>query len=290
MARSWGTLLQAGRRHAVNAASDLVDSTLNEQCMRLAVTGLSRAGKTVFITSLIQNLIALGQGHETLPLIARRLNENGHFRLRRVGIVPTGTQTVPYFDFQTKLRGLCQEDAVWPDPTRDIAQVSLALEIERTGIGQKFGNRRIRLDILDYPGEWLLDLPILETGFDDWSAATVERFAQAPLRPCTNRFLEFTRQLVSGTEAGETTVRQGHALYEQSLFQLRESLGLRYLQPGRFLCPGPAGAWRPGGSCRRRTGQAVLARADPLLGDSRLFLGHTILRAAEFPPAPDPGQ
>ena len=40
-----------------------------ETTVRLAVTGLSGAGKTVFITSLVHNLLAAGVDPRALPLM-----------------------------------------------------------------------------------------------------------------------------------------------------------------------------------------------------------------------------
>ena len=39
--------------------------------------------------------------------------------------------------------------------------------------------RTLTLDIVDYPGEWLLDLPLLGKSYEQWSA---ESLAQAPAR------------------------------------------------------------------------------------------------------------
>ncbi len=46
-----------------------------QERLRVAVTGLSRSGKTVFITSLLANLLAAGQGKRVLPAL-----EAGHIR------------------------------------------------------------------------------------------------------------------------------------------------------------------------------------------------------------------
>ena len=53
--------------------------------IRLAVTGLTRAGKTVFITSLVANLLAAGRGRRTLPLFEAAAGG----RLRSVRLVPS---------------------------------------------------------------------------------------------------------------------------------------------------------------------------------------------------------
>ena len=37
------------------------------------------------------------------------------------------------------------------------------------------GPSTLNLDIVDYPGEWLLDLPLLGLSFAEWSAEALER-------------------------------------------------------------------------------------------------------------------
>src|SRR5437868_2152949 len=64
-------------RPSAYALSRFAERTLNETVIRVAVTGLSRSGKTVFITSLIQNLLALGQKRNTLPTLQSVLDANG---------------------------------------------------------------------------------------------------------------------------------------------------------------------------------------------------------------------
>jgi uncharacterized protein len=237
----FGHWLWTGVRNVASELTGSVDNALNEDRIRLAVTGLSRSGKTVFITSLIQNLIALGEGRDTLPLITRRLASNGGSRLRKVTIDPAGVQTIPYFDFRSKLEALSRHDAAWPPRTEDLSEISITLEIEREGLGQKLGTRRVRMDILDYPGEWLLDLPLLDQSHGAWSEETIARLEAPQMLRQTGPFLDYLRGLRPDGPADEATVRRGHALYKEALFGLRNTFGLRYLQPGRFLCPGPFG-------------------------------------------------
>jgi len=50
-----------GILRSVEQAQDGVNELLFEPVIRLGVTGLSRAGKTVFITSLVANLLDRGR-------------------------------------------------------------------------------------------------------------------------------------------------------------------------------------------------------------------------------------
>ena len=219
-----------------------LDRAVNEDVVRLAVTGLSRAGKTVFITALIQNLLALAANKDVLPQLTRRLTDRGENRLRAVTLLPPGTSALPHFDQPAKLAGLGAADPAWPDRTTDVAQVSLALTLtRRSPLGQKLGERRVRLDILDYPGEWLLDLPLLTQSFAQWSAQTLTLLRESPRRAVSEPFLAFVASRRPGDRVNEDLAREGHRLYKAALEACRVRHGLRYLQPGRFLCPGPRG-------------------------------------------------
>ena len=230
----------AGIRGLAAGGIASVERALNEDRIRLAVTGLSRAGKTVFITSLIQNLLALGQGRDTLPRINARLRRNGIGRLRSVAVMPTGAGMLPFFDYSSKLRDLAAANPTWPPRTEDLAQISLVLEIDRSSIlKQRLGPRRVRLDILDYPGEWLLDLPLLAQSFAEWSTQTLALLRAPPRLACSAAFLTFIDDLRPGDRAEESLLRKGHDLYREALHACRTQHGLRYLQPGRFICPGP---------------------------------------------------
>ena len=230
----------AGLRGLAAGSVAGMERALNEDRIRLAVTGLSRAGKTVFITSLIQNLLALGRGRDTMPLITARLTRNGASRLRGVEVLPAGAGVLPFFDHAAKLAGLAAASPAWPLRTEDLAQVSLALEVERPSpLGRRLGSRRIRLDILDYPGEWLLDLPMLAQSYAAWSAQTLALLRTAPRQACGTAFLEFAAGLRPGDRAEESLLHRGHALYREALQACRTRHELRYLQPGRFVCPGP---------------------------------------------------
>jgi predicted YcjX-like family ATPase len=231
-------------RRLATQAWTAAEGYLNEERLNLAVTGLSRAGKTVFITSLVENLLAMSGGRDTLPRFRAALEQHGESRLRGVRLVPAGAAALPRFDHEAHVAALARPDAAWPARTGDLAQVSLAIELDRSSaagrvLGQALGPRRIRLDILDYPGEWLLDLPMLEQDFAAWSRATLARLRRPPRAEACAAFLAWLDGFRPSAPADEAQLRRGHALYRAGLEACRDRLGLRYLQPGRFLNPGP---------------------------------------------------
>ncbi len=226
-------------RDAAWTAEQLGRSALGQERLRVAVTGLSRSGKTVFITSLLANLLAAGQGKRVLPA----LEAASGGRLRDVKLVPAVAQTVPRFDLAGHLAALAADPPSWPDRTEDLSTVELTLTLERSSWigGGLLGDRTVTLELLDYPGEWLLDLPMLSQDYSGWSVATLARLRREPRAAVCAEFLSFADALPAAAPAEEALARRGFNLYRDALRACRDELGMRLLQPGRALNPGPRG-------------------------------------------------
>jgi predicted YcjX-like family ATPase len=225
-------------RGVLDTTEDAARALVGRERIRLAVTGLSRAGKTVFLTSLIANLVAAGRGARTLPA----LSDAAGGRIRRVFVVPAGTETVPRFDPDAHLAALAADPPRWPERTEDFSTLSIAIDVERrTSLGGLLPERRVTLDLIDYPGEWLLDLPLIETGYAAWSAETLARLRRGSRAQAAAAFLDFIDALPADAPAEDALAKRGYALYRDALRECRDTHGLRLLQPGRFLNPGPRG-------------------------------------------------
>jgi predicted YcjX-like family ATPase len=226
-------------RSLVETGFRTADDLLNETTIRLAVTGLTRAGKTVFIVSALANLLAMGRRLDTLPALSRRLGRGE--RLASVALAPSGSSAVPHFDLDTKLQALAGREPAWPDRTTDLSRIALTLRLARAGtLGRLVGQRRVTLELLDYPGEWLLDLPMLEEDYAAWSRQTLAGLRAAARAGAAAPFLDWLSGVRASDAANESVARRGHELYRSALVALREQ-GFRWLQPGRALNPGPRG-------------------------------------------------
>lgn len=205
----------------------------------MGVTGLARAGKTAFLTSAAANLLALGAGRPVLPLVGQRLRG----RRLTVGLAPAGASEVPRFDHAEHLAALAREPPEWPARTDATGLLALELVVERTGFATVLPPQRVRLEFLDYPGEWLLDLPLLRMDFSTWSEQVYRRLEG---RAEAKEFLAFAMALPAGAGADEALAAAGHRLYRAALVRLRDA-GYSMLQPGRFLmpAPGPEPGWTP---------------------------------------------
>ncbi len=108
--------------------------------LRIGVTGLSRAGKTVFLTALIHNLTA----GVRLPVLAA----SAEGRIARARLEPQPDDVVPRFAYEDHLASLSDPDRRWPLSTRRIAQLRLTIEFESTARWSG-GSSTLSLDLVD---------------------------------------------------------------------------------------------------------------------------------------------
>jgi hypothetical protein len=95
---------------------------LFEPTLRLGVTGLSRAGKTVFITSLVANLMDRARMHG--------LRAEAEGRIRGVWLQPQPDDTVPRFDYEAHLAALTGSNPHWPESTRSVSELRLSFKLQ----------------------------------------------------------------------------------------------------------------------------------------------------------------
>ncbi|MCL9781159.1 YcjX family protein [Vibrio sp. S4M6] len=213
--------------------NDLISRGLDSN-VRIAVTGLSRAGKTAFITSLVNQLTFASTHENNLPLLYAARDG----RLIGAKRVPQANMLVPRFAYDEALSALHCEPPRWPEPTRDVSEVRLSLKYKPTKRYKKLVSQSsvIDIDIIDYPGEWLLDLPLLNLSFHEWS--------QEQLQGLKGKRLELAKDWLSALEAldlhaeqNENQLKHISECYTQHLHQCKQA-GLHYVQPGRFVLPG----------------------------------------------------
>jgi predicted YcjX-like family ATPase len=208
----------AGRAFA-EFSSHLFDPTI-----RLGITGLSRAGKTVFITALINALTRGGR----FPVFEAL--DSG--RIARARLAPQPDDGVPRFDVEGNIAALSQRN--WPESTRQISELRLVIDYQSKNGAQ----RTLTLDLVDYPGEWLLDLPLLEKSYETWSAESVTMLRQAPGTAGT-AWSAFLSSLDPSAAENEQTAIEAARLFTAYLQSRRETNeGMSLAPPGRFLMPG----------------------------------------------------
>lgn len=207
-------------------ASDLFSPSI-----RIGVTGLSRAGKTVFISALVHNLIHGGR----LPLFEAQ--KSG--RISRSFLEHQPDDAVPRFQYEDHIDALVNARA-WPDSTRAISELRLTIEYESaSGWNRMFSSGRLSVDIVDYPGEWLLDLPLLGKSYREFSHDAFDMAALPVRADLSGEWRALAQTVDPDGDANEMVARR---LFETFAAYLKackfDERALSTLPPGRFLMPG----------------------------------------------------
>jgi uncharacterized protein len=216
-----------GVTRGVEAIGDSISETFFEPVIRLGVTGLARSGKTVFITSLVANLLDRGRMPGLLAAAEGRIEV--------AYLQPQPDDTIPRFEYETHLAALTGPKPHWPDSTRSVSELRLSLKVRPTGLLSGLsGPRTIHLDIVDYPGEWLLDLGLMDKSYAEWASETLNRIARRePAQP----YLAQVRT-IDPQAAHDETKAQALALAFTGYLTGARVAGFSDCTPGRFLLPG----------------------------------------------------
>lgn len=197
-----------------------------DKTIKVAITGMSRSGKTVFLTSIINQLIA----NDKLPYLNDKLGRTFVARL-----LPPDSIYMR-FDYYNKLKALRSENPRWPKSTKAVSKTTIQLEFK-----SEYGfleNQIINLELIDYPGEWLLDLAMLDMSYQEWSEFIINLAKEHARADFSKEWLMDIKQH-SLYKKGDTfeIEEQLFDLYSEYLKSLYYH-GFSFMQPGRFIEPG----------------------------------------------------
>jgi predicted YcjX-like family ATPase len=216
-----------GVQRGLGDALSSVTGLFSEPVLRLGVTGLSRAGKTVFITSLVANLLDRGRMPQ---LKAARAG-----RILAVHLQPQPDMTLPRFAYEDHLAALTGDTPRWPQSTRAVSELRLSFLVQPGGFFGGFsGPRKLHVDIVDYPGEWLLDLALLDKTYAEWSEGVLEKLAKE--RSAAD-YLAVARAEDGAQKFDEGRAQALAECYTAWMIKARAG-GWADCTPGRFLLPG----------------------------------------------------
>jgi len=215
---------------------------LHDRTLRLAVTGLSQSGKTAFITSLVHNLVSAVGKPARLPFLRAAAER----RILAARILEPDDSIASRFPLEENVEALAADPPQWPPSTTDLRQVRLALRFAsggllgwRSPIGRLArGTAELTIEILDYPGEWLLDLPLSRQSYAEWSRAMFDLARHGAHAPLARDWLDFLARHPADSPGDPQTALHAHNLYRDFLAACRAREQLSLLQPGRFLNPG----------------------------------------------------
>lgn len=215
-----------------NELTSLVNRGMDRH-LRLAVTGLSRSGKTAFITAFVNQLLHVHSGAR-MPLFSPVREE----RLLGVKRIPQRDLGIQRFTYDEGLAQLYGTPPAWPTPTRGVSEIRLALRYRSNdSLLRHFKDTStLYLEIVDYPGEWLLDLPMLEQDYLAWSRQ-MTGLLQGERAEWAKPWLELCKACDPLAPADENRLAAIAQAYTDYLLRCK-SEGLHFIQPGRFVLPG----------------------------------------------------
>ncbi len=215
----------------------------SSQRIQIGVTGLSGSGKSTFVTSLITQLLTANSVAK-LPFV-ELINEN-----RWLGAKLSNHENGEYmrFPYEESVHNLQQLDS-WPNPTTRESRIVLELTyIAKSSIWSKFWpERTLEIELIDYPGEWLSDIPLLDLDYFAWSAEISTNLK--PFRDFDEakvfkkKILSLHKAIQSGKDepVSENSIKylQVVEAYKSWLRAIHDNTNQYViLQPGRFLSPG----------------------------------------------------
>ena len=217
--------------------------------LRLAVTGLAGAGKTAFITGLVNQLLHAGVASQLAtqsnPVSRHTVNlplwqVSREQRLIGVKRAMQPDLDIASFDYHAAMSALSSDTPTWPGSTKTISELRLAIKYRpEKGLLARFSDTAtLYLDIVDYPGEWLLDLPMLKQSYDAWC---VSQQSRTTILSRSSRYAVFAQALDNldlGASADEQALTHISNLYQTLLTDLVNEHGFYLAQPGRMLLPG----------------------------------------------------
>lgn len=227
-------LKKRGLNKLKDKASELLSRSI-DQHITLAVTGLSRSGKTAFITSLVNQLI--NEGNATKLSFFDPVHHGNYIAAKRI---PQKHFHIPRFDYDAAITALTSEPASWPEPTHGISELRLAIRYQPEKSLLKYATNiaTLTLDITDYPGEWLLDLPMLKQTYQEWSEQTYVLMTTGLRAEYSKDFIDKLNKIDPFSTVSEELLAELAQEYTALLHVFRHELGLSVIQPGRFILPG----------------------------------------------------
>ena len=211
----------------VEGAAGAVTGLFADPVVRLGVTGLSRAGKTVFITSLVANLFYSGR--------MSQLRSAATVQIQSTFLQPQPDDTVARFEYERNLEALLAAILSWPDGAKTISQLCWSFRLAPSGMLSALSlPRMLHLDIVDYLGEWLLDIGLLDLSYEQWAAAAL---ASAEKRREARAFYALLSG-VDGSAPFDDVTASGLAVAYAGYLQQARRAGFSNLTPSRFLLLG----------------------------------------------------
>lgn len=194
--------------------------------VRIGVTGLSQAGKSTLITTIINHLENVRRGSFSgVPALDTLVH--GHWQ----------RNTPRSFDYDAGLTALTGQPPHWPKSTTDWSVARIELTYDRPWYAWQ--PRKQLIELVDYPGEWLLDLQLLDWSYAQFCQSIWADCSRAPRAVLGDSLLTELAAIDPASPADEATLTRLQQQWAEFLAACRQlPYALSQNMPGRFLLPG----------------------------------------------------
>lgn len=237
------TLDKIGAKAAT--VGDFIEEHLATDIHKIAITGLSRSGKSMLFTSLIIQLNERAQvkegGSHTLPLLkSLPMDSVVSFDLTPI----LGEALFPIAESIAQL-----ESQQWPLATDDIYGFELRVTAKQPSqLKRLLGNAHqiTTFRFYDYPGEWLTDLPMLDLTFVQWCHQVTSQQTTQPQKSLAEDWLNYLEFFNFDISPSDAAVQDLIEHYRQYLVKAKAA-GISMLQPGGYLLDKTPYNWQQNG-------------------------------------------
>jgi len=232
------TLFSVGHG-VVNTIESFTDGTAKiankvvDKHICIGVTGFNGSGKSTFITSLIHQL-----------KYSNEAKLGGFLPARDEKIIETKLLPIPgltLFDYEAGISALASEPPKWPEPTTSLSGCIVEITYKRDSfIKSVIGEQTtLRIEIRDYPGEWLLDIPLLNQDYHSWCNDMGGVFHQSKQQELMGGLFDDLNEISPFDVLNEDIINDIYSRFKDFLVTCKNE-GLTLIQPGHVLLPGKA--------------------------------------------------
>lgn len=227
----WKSRLNKKVNNTLSLAKKTYDKAFDRHVC-IGITGLSRSGKTTLITSLINQLCHYDTAKLAgfPPIQADRL----------LGVKLHPLDDLPMFPYTAGYQKITAAQPEWPDSTSEISGCLIELRLKKSHkslVGKD--NYSLFIELRDYPGEWLLDLPLRDMSFVRWCGLCSAQYLHSPRLELLGSLLDEFKQLDPFAPVDKEKLQALNEQYKQFLSRCKnDEKSLSLIQPGRFLIPG----------------------------------------------------
>jgi predicted YcjX-like family ATPase len=208
-------------------AGKVVDRAFDKHIC-IGVTGFSGSGKSTFITSLIHQLRYSNEAGLASFLAAREQ------RILEVNLLRS--QDYDLFDYQAGIATLSSKPPQWPQPTQSLSSTIVQIVYKRNSVFNRVlgETTTFNIEIRDYPGEWLLDLPLIGQSYLNWCFDQTDLATQDLRKHLLGDLLQQLQTINPFDVFDEAQIKQINQQFK-SYLKLCKAEGLTLIQPGRML-------------------------------------------------------